>query len=202
MACTGRRPGEPPTRDHILAAARRAFAERGYAAASVRDVARRAGVDPALVAHYFGSKRGLFVAATDFPADPAAVIARVVEGPRDQVGERLLRTILAIWDDAVLREPVVALVRAAAADEQSAAIVREFFTTEVLDRLTRELNVDHASLRGGLVATQLLGLVISRYIVRIEPISSAPADALVAAIAPAIQRYLTGPLEPLQESAK
>ncbi|WP_405430676.1 TetR family transcriptional regulator [Micromonospora sp. NBC_00617] len=192
---TGRRPGNPDTREAILDAARAAFAERGFDAASIRGIAATAGVDPALVHHYFGSKDQLFLTAMNFPVDPGQMVPRVLAGDRDGVGERLVRTFLGIWDSPA-GSAGVALLRSAVSNEWTARLLREFITTQVLRRVLDQLDVDPAELplRGSLVATQLIGLAMIRHVVRMEPVASADPETLVAAIGPTIQRYVTGPL--------
>ncbi|MET7949609.1 TetR family transcriptional regulator [Micromonospora sp. NPDC005324] len=192
---TGRRPGNPGTREAILDAARTAFAERGYDAASIRGIAGTAQVDPALVHHYFGSKDQLFLAAMNFPVDPGQLVPRVLAGDRDGVGERMVRIFLGVWDSPA-GSAAQALLRSAVSNEWTARLLREFVTTQVLRRVLENLDVDPAELplRGSLVATQMIGLAMMRHVVRLEPVASADPETLVAAIGPTIQRYLTGPL--------
>ncbi|MET8279183.1 TetR family transcriptional regulator [Micromonospora sp. NPDC005174] len=192
---TGRRPGNPDTREAILEAARAAFAERGFDAAPIRAIAATAGVDPALVHHYFGTKDQLFRAAMNFPVDPAALLPAVLAGDQDAVGERLVRTFVGIWDSPA-GSAGVALLRSAVSSEWTARLLREFVTTQVLRRVLDQLDVDPAQLplRGALVATQLIGLAMIRHVVRLEPVASADPETLVATIGPTVQRYLTGPL--------
>ncbi|WP_406071639.1 TetR family transcriptional regulator [Micromonospora sp. NBC_01638] len=192
---TGRRPGNPDTREAILDAARTAFGERGFDAASIRAIAATAGVDPALVHHYFGSKDQLFIAAMNAPIDPAEMLPKVLAGDRDGIGERLVRAFLALWDSPA-GTAAQALLRSAMSNEWTARLLREFVTTQVLRRVLEHLDVDPAQLpmRGSLVATQMIGLAMMRHVVRLEPVASADPETLVAAIGPTIQRYLTGPL--------
>ncbi|GAB4104129.1 TetR family transcriptional regulator [Micromonospora taraxaci] len=192
---TGRRPGNPDTREAILDAARTTFAERGFDSASIRAIAGTAGVDPALVHHYFGSKDQLFLTAMNFPVDPAQLVPTVLAGDRDGAGERLVRTFLGVWDSPA-GSAAQALLRSAVSNEWTARLLREFVTTQVLRRVLEQLDVDPAQLplRGSLVATQMIGLAMMRYVVRLEPVASAAPETLVAAIGPTIQRYLTGPL--------
>jgi AcrR family transcriptional regulator len=195
MARTGRRPGNQDTRESILAAARTAFAEHGYDRASIRMIAASAGVDPALVHHYFGNKDQLFVATVQVPIDPAEVIPRVVGGDRGQVGERLVRTFLGVWDSPV-GITAAAVMRSALTNEQMARLLREFVIHRVLRRAMTTLQVDpaEAPLRASLVASQIAGLAMARYLVKVEPLASVPPDVVIAAIGPTIQRYLTGPI--------
>jgi AcrR family transcriptional regulator len=192
---TGRRPGKPGTREAILDAARTAFAERGFDAASIRAIAATAEVDPALVHHYFGSKDQLFLAAMNFPVDPGQLVPKVLAGDRDAVGERMVRTFLGIWDSPV-GGAALALLRSAVSNEWTARLLREFVTTQVLRRVLENLDIDPAELplRGSLVATQMIGLAMMRHVVRLEPVASADPETLVATIGPTIQRYLTAPL--------
>ncbi|MEU1589498.1 TetR family transcriptional regulator [Micromonospora sp. NPDC005710] len=192
---TGRRPGKPGTREAILDAARTAFADRGYDAASIRAIAGTAEVDPALVHHYFGSKDQLFLAAMNFPVDPGQLVPKVLAGDRDGAGERMVRVFLGVWDSPA-GSAAQALLRSAVSNEWTARLLREFVTTQVLRRVLENLDVEPAELplRGSLVATQMIGLAMMRHVVRLEPVASADPETLVAAIGPTIQRYLTGPL--------
>ena len=194
MARTGRRPGPSGTREAILAAARRAFAERGYQHATIRQVAELAGVDPALVHHYFGTKQGLFVAAVQLPVNPVERLSAVLADDPERVGERLVETFLAIWDHATDRSPLLTLVRSAVGDEDAAAMLREFITAEILGPIASRLGSPDAPLRATLVGSQLIGIAMARYIVKVEPLASAPAAQVAAAVGPTIQRYLTGDL--------
>ena len=192
MARTGRRPGVSGTREAILDAARRAFAEQGYQRATIRDVAKLAGVDPALVHHYFGTKQDLFVAAVRLPVNPVDQLTAVLAAEPDQVGRRLVETFLSIWDHAADQSPLLALIRSAVADEQAAALLREFITEEVLGPIARRLGSPDARLRATLVGSQLIGLAMARYIIRVEPLASAPSAQVAAVVGPTVQRYLTG----------
>jgi AcrR family transcriptional regulator len=197
MARTGRRPGVSGTREAILDAARRAFAEQGYQRATIRDVARLAGVDPALVHHYFGTKQELFVAAVRLPVNPVEQLTAVLAAEPDEVGRRLVETFLSIWDHAASQSPLLALIRSAvsdkdAADKDAAAMLREFITEEVLGPIAGRLGSPDARLRATLVGSQLIGLAVARYIIRVEPLASAPAAQVAAIVGPTVQRYLTG----------
>jgi AcrR family transcriptional regulator len=192
MARTGRRPGVSGTREAILDAARRAFAEHGYQHATIRMVADLAGVDPALVHHYFRFKKDLFVAAVQLPVNPAEQLSAVLAQDPDQAGERLVELFLSIWDHAADRSPLLALVRSAVGDERAAAMLREFITEEILGQIAHRLGGPDARLRATLIGSQIIGLAMARYIVRVEPLASAPPAQLAAAIGPTLQRYLTG----------
>lgn len=190
---TGRRPGTPGTRDAVLAAARAGFAERGYAGATIRRIATDAGVDPALVHHYFGTKDQLFLAAVDAPVDPAALLAPVLAGPREDVGVGVVRTLLQVWDGPA-GPTVLALLRSAVTDERTAALLREFLQTRVLGPVLAGLAVPDAEVRARstLVATQLVGLLVARFVLRLEPVATADPEQVAAALGPTVQRYLTG----------
>jgi AcrR family transcriptional regulator len=194
MARTGRRPGESGTQQAILDAARAAFTETGYDGATLRGIARSAGVDPALVHHYFGSKEQLFVAAMNIPFDPGQIFPALLAPGVDGLGERIVRTFLTIWDSPDLVNPFLGLLRGAMTHEKSAAMLREFIGQAVIGRLTTALDVDQPRLRATLIGSHLFGLAFGRYIIRIEPLASAGTEEVVAAVAPALQRYLTGDL--------
>jgi AcrR family transcriptional regulator len=194
VARTGRRPAGSGTRDAILSAARAAFAEHGYEGATIRGIAERAGVDPALVLHYFKSKQRMFVAAMEFPFDPAEIVERVLAGDPERAGEQLIRFFLSVWDDEQARAPLFAMIRSAVSHDEAAEMLRQFITEALVARVASGLDVPHANLRPPLVGSQIVGLIFMRYIVKLEPLASLPADDVVAAIAPNVQRYLTGDL--------
>jgi AcrR family transcriptional regulator len=197
MARTGRRPGNQDTRQAILSAARQAFAERGFDGASIRQIATSAGVDPALVHHYFGAKDKLFLATMEAPIDPGELIPKIFEAGLDGIGERLVRTFLGVWDSPA-GSSAAALFRSALQHEWSARMLREFLVTQVLRRAVGHLQLDpvDAPRRAALVASQMAGIVMVRYILKIEPMASMSQDEIVYSIAPTIQRYLTEPLLP------
>jgi AcrR family transcriptional regulator len=172
------------------------FAERGFDGATIRGIATAAGVDPALVHHYFGSKDQLFLAAIEAPADPADLLPEVLAAGRDQLGAAVVRLLLRVWDGP-MRPAGLALVRSAVGNEWTAKLLREFLVTQVLRRVVGTLDLSPAEreARGGLVASQLIGVVMSRYVLRVEPLASASPEWLVAAIGPNVQRYLTGDVE-------
>lgn len=190
MARTGRRPGPTETRGQILAAARRLFGERGYDGATIRGIAQEAGVDPALVHHFFGTKEQVFVAVMEFPFDPSQLVTAVLEGPRDGIGERLVRFFLAAWDEPPARNAFLALIRSATSNEHAAAMLRQFLTSALLGRIAERLTMPR--LRVELVAAQLVGVALLRYILRVEPLASACDDEVVALVAPVVQYYIAG----------
>lgn len=190
----GRRPGGPDTRGAILSAARKSFAGKGFDRTTIRAVAADAGVDPALVHHYFGSKDDLFLSALEIPIDPREAIPSVFAVGLDGAGERLLRIFLSVWDDQQARLPLLALVRNALTTEAAASLLRSGMFRLIFEPIAELLGSDDARLRAQLVASQLSGLVITRYVLRLEPLASLPADDVVAWVAPNLQRYLTAEL--------
>lgn len=188
MARAGRRPGRTETREEILAAARTQFAELGYDGATIRGIAAAAGVNPALVHHYFGAKDKVFVAALELPVDPAAVVPMLVDGPRAEFGERLVRFFLGLWQDPEARKPFLAIIRSAAGNEGAARMMRQFVEQTVLARVADALGVPRLRLTGA--AAQMLGLVMLRHIIGIEPLASTSEDELAALVAPVIQYYI------------
>jgi AcrR family transcriptional regulator len=191
---SGRRPGRTGTREAILAAAARQFAARGYDRASLRGIAAEAGVDQKLIAHYFGSKQQLFVAAIGFPVDPATVLPAVLDGDRASLGERLASMIVSVLEQPDLRERLVGVVRGAASDPETARTMREFLTRTVFEPIAAALDADRPLLRANLAGSQVVGLLMARYVVALEPLASLPARAVAEAVAPTLERYLTGPL--------
>src|SRR3954451_24840521 len=190
---TGRRPGNPDTREAVLAAARAAFAERGFDGATIRGIATAAGVDPALVHHYFGSKDKLFIAAVEAPVDRGEFLRDVLTSPPDELGATVVRLLLRLWDGPA-RPAGLALIRSAVGNEWSAKLLREFLVSQVLRRVMRTLDLSQAEreARGALVGSQLIGLVMARYVLKVEPLASASPASLVEAVGPTVQRYLTG----------
>jgi AcrR family transcriptional regulator len=192
---SGRRPGNQDTRQSILEAARTTFAEKGYDNASIRAIAASAEVDPALVHHYFGTKEKLFLATMNAPINPGELIPQALDGPRDQAGVRLVRMALSVWDSPA-GTAALAIFRSALSNEWTARLLREFVVTQILRRAVADLVADpaEAPMRSALVATQIAGLLVPRYILKIEPVATADPEILAAAIGPNVQRFLTDPL--------
>jgi AcrR family transcriptional regulator len=191
---TGRRAGAPATRDAILAAARRRFAAAGYRGATIRAVAAEAGVDPALVHHYFGTKRELFAAVLALPVDPAAVAGRLISAPRAGIGEQAVRTFLSVWGPPAMRDRLRILLAGAATDPEVATMIRELVAETLLGPLARHLDADEAPLRASLAASQMIGFGLAAFVIGVEPLASLSDDEVVAAYAPTLQRYLAGDL--------
>jgi AcrR family transcriptional regulator len=194
MTTPTRRPGRPSgpssARDDILAAARVLFGRRGYDKASIRAIAGEAGVDPALVHHYFGTKDELFAAAMEFPIDITAILPVILAGPREEIGERLVRTFLRFWEDPRLGPQFVGILRSATTSETGAALLREFISSKIIALVAQRLGVPPMNVNAA--ASQVVGLAMLRYVLEIEPIASASHDEIVALLAPTIQRYVTG----------
>jgi AcrR family transcriptional regulator len=189
----GRRTGAPDTREQVLAAARERFGRQGFDATTMRQVAADAGVDPALVHYFFGSKAGLFAAVVEYPFNPGELVERLLaDGGVDDLGPRLLGALLDLWDGQE-STPMLAVIRSASGHEQAAAALREFVSREVVGRVARAIDADRPELRATLCGSQIVGLVMVRYVVGLEPLASARRDELVAWIGPTLQRYLTAP---------
>lgn len=184
--------GGASTRSAILRSAADEFAERGYEAASLRAIARRAGVDPALVHHYFDGKPDLFAATLEAPLRPDRVLEVVLAGPRDAVGESLVRYLLERLDDDRAARRMVVILRTVLGGGPGTRMVREFLTREVLAKLAALNEGADAGLRAELAAAQLVGLIVTRYALRVEPIASAPADELARRVGPVVQWHLFG----------
>ena len=188
---TGRRPGTPDTREAILTEARRQFATRGYDATSLRGIAADAKVDPALLIHYFGTKEGLFTAATGLPARLSDLFAGLDGSDVHESADALVRGYLQVVDSDQSRNAILALVRSAVSQEKAAAMLREFLTAELLSVIAGWTQAPNAPLRASLVAAQLVGIAMLRHVVRVEPVVRASPDEIVALVAPVIEMYLS-----------
>ncbi|MFC5949889.1 TetR family transcriptional regulator [Pseudonocardia lutea] len=189
----GRRTTGEDTRAALLTAARVEFAERGYDGATVRRIAERAGVDAAMVNHWFGGKAQLFTASLDVPVDPGVLVETVVPGDPERVGERIVATFLRVWDSAS-GGTLVTLVRSVAGHPAAARMMREFIVRVVIGPVVGRVAPDRVEERAALVASQVIGLGMIRYVVQLEPLASADHATVVATIGPTLQHYLTGPL--------
>jgi AcrR family transcriptional regulator len=191
----GPRGGGADTREDILAAARKSFSEKGYAGTTLRAVATAAGVDVALIAYYFGSKDSLFAATMDVPFSPAEIIDEAFADGVDAAGPRLVEMFLGLWEGEHSGPAIQAMFRAAATHEQAQLTLSEFATTAIVRRYTKHITADHAERRSALVATQLVGMAMLRYILKIEPVVSMSREQLIADLGTTLQHYLTGPLD-------
>ncbi|WNI24139.1 TetR family transcriptional regulator [Streptomyces sp. ITFR-16] len=181
----------PDARTRILEAARAEFAERGYDKTSVRGIARAAGVDAALVHHYFGTKDEVFAAAVEVSFEPALVVPAVLDGGTDGVGERLARYFIAVWENPATRAPLLAVLRSAVTHEAAAKVLRGFVLRRLLERIADQLDVPDATFRAELAASHLVGIAMLRYVLRAEPLASADPEKIIEMVAPTLQRYLT-----------
>jgi AcrR family transcriptional regulator len=179
-----------------MEAARRQFAQHGYDRATIRGIATDAGVDPALVHHFYGTKEKLFVAAMRFPVVPSEVLPRVLSAAPDRLGEAVVRTVLQAWESRETKAQAVALLRSAVTNERAAAMLREFVTSSILGIIARVAPQKDGAYRASLVASQIVGLGIARYVIGLQPLVAASAGDIVAAIGPTVQRYLTGEIGP------
>jgi AcrR family transcriptional regulator len=187
----GRRVAGGDTRAAILEAARSQFAATGYAATTLRAIALEAAVDPALILHHFGSKEGLFGHAMHFPIYPSAITAIIENTDRDGLGLRVTLYFLNLWEDELTRASLLTMLRSALTHESAAEMLRGFITEALVGRVAALLTAPDAELRATLVGSQLVGLALVRYVMRIEPLASADAASVAGWIAPTLQRYLT-----------
>ena len=193
----GRRPGSPDTQTEILEAASREFTSRGYDGATIRGVATAAGVDPALVLHYFGSKEQLFVATLRVPVNPAAIVRGVLDdADPGAMGERLISAMLGVWDATAHRNPLIAVLRSIAGEGPVADTVRQFIERSIIAAFAERLPGPDPHLRAVLIGSQVVGLLLTRYVVRLEPLASADPAHLSAIYGPTIERYAYGALPP------
>jgi AcrR family transcriptional regulator len=179
------------TRAAILAAARRRFAADGFERTTIRAIAADAGIDPSMVMRYYGSKDGLFSAAADLDLqlpDLAAV-------PREQLGETLVRHWVERWEGGSSDELLIVVFRSAITNEAAAERLRTVFGAQVAKAIATIVDDRaEAATRAGLVSTQMLGLALCRYILRLAPVVALDLDTLIATVSDTVQRYLTGPL--------
>jgi AcrR family transcriptional regulator len=201
MKLMPKKPTTPGPRDErgvlaarIVAAARDEFAEHGWAGTTIRAVARTADVDPALVYHYFGSKEGLLDAATNPPQKWLENVAKVWTTPVDQLGVALITLLLASWADDEIGPTLRAILQTAAHEPST----REKLGRVVAGSLmgVSELGGDERNrlIRSGLISSQMMGFALMRYVWKVEPIASMADDEAIAAIAPNLQRYVSGDL--------
>ena len=191
---SGRRAGASQTREQIAAAARTLFAEAGYERATFRAIAAEAGVDPALVVHFYGSKDELFREVMQLPPELAGALAGLAEGPADQAGRRLAGFVVGAMENPASRSLVLGRIRCASSHPDAAAMVRELVGRDVV-RLTAAISGDRPELRAVLIGSQLVGILITRYVVGVEPLASLPPEQLIEQLAPPFQRLLTGRLD-------
>lgn len=190
----GRRSGANQTREQIAVAARVAFAESGYERATFRGIAAAAGVDPALVVHFYGSKEELFREVMQLPPDVSDALLRIADGPRPEMGRRLAELVIGALENPGTRLIVLGRIRSASSHPTAAALVRETVTGD-LARLAAAITDDQPETRAVLLGAHVVGVALARYVVLVEPLASLPTDEVVEIIAPTFQRYLTEPLK-------
>ncbi|AWI30285.1 TetR family transcriptional regulator [Streptomyces tirandamycinicus] len=181
----------PAARERILEAARTEFAQRGYDKTSVRGIAKAAGVDPALVHHYFGTKDEVFAAAIEVSFEPALVVPAILGEGKDGVGERLVRYFIGVWENPATRAPLLAILRSALTHEAAAKVLRGFVLRRMLERIAADLDVPDPKLRAELAASHMIGIAVLRYVIQVEPLATVDPEEIVAMVAPTLQRYLT-----------
>ena len=186
----GRPRGVSDSRERIIAAAVDEFGEHGYDGTKIRAIAQRAGVDSALVHHYFGTKADLFAEAVGIPIRPDVDVPGILDGPRDEVGERLIRYVLEAFEQPDVRRRGVMLLRTAIGSKLATPLLAGFLSRELISRIANRLDVADADLRASLVASQIAGLLVARYLVKLSALAKAPIDELVERIGPTVQRYL------------
>jgi len=190
---TGRRPGTTETRQRIAAAAAAHFAELGYEGATFRRIATAAGVDPALVVHFYGSKERLFREVMTLPEAVADGLVAIALRPEQARGRALAELVVAALESPVSRPIVLGRIRSAATHPDAAALVRETVTRD-LHRLTSAITEDRPETRAVLIGSHLVGIALARYVVLVEPLASMPPDEVVELLAPTFQRFLAEPL--------
>lgn len=191
---TGRKSADSGTREAILRAARRQFSELGYDRTTVRGIAAEAGVDPALVAHFYGPKQQLFMAVVELPFDPAIVIPTLLAGDRGEVGRRLAAFVVGVMESPEGQQRLLSLVRAATAEPEAARLIRELVSRELFQPMVAGLNTGDANLRAALIGANVVGLFMARHVIAVEPIAALDSDGLIAVYAPVFQRILVEPL--------
>lgn len=194
MTPRGRRPGDADTRERILASARRLFSEKGYERASMRVIGRDAQVDPSLIVHYFGSKEGLLAECLQLPLDPRVVLAEVSQAPPEQRGRLMVAALVAAWERPELQQHLMGMLRTGTShDTAREALQRSLH--DAVQPVVAGLAIDDPDRRSALVMSQIAGLAITRYFLRIPEVVALTPDEIIAAVGPTVQRYLTGPLD-------
>lgn len=192
----GRRKGGTASKDQILGAARKLFAEHGFDGTSLRQIAREAEVDPAMVHHFFNGKDELFALSVELPADPAQVLAGVDGLDPEHRAEAIVRAVLRLWESPA-QHSLVAFLRGTIGSKAKTAMMRELVTRTILSRIMAGVpgTAEEVRLRGNLVASQMVGLMLTRYVIRLEPLASATEEEVIRLVAPNVQHYLTGELD-------
>ncbi len=188
----GPRPAGARTREGIVRAAGELFAVEGYERGSLRAVARKAGVDPALVRHYFESKVALFVEAMRPPIDLSTQAHRIAEGDPAKVGERVMEFFIATWTHPVHGDRVVAMLRAGLDHPEVASLVRKVIVERVIEDVARRVGAQDPAAAAASAATQVIGLTLLRHAAKFEPLVSMTPEELTRRFAPVITYHLTG----------
>jgi AcrR family transcriptional regulator len=170
------------TKAAILAAARERFGTSGFQAATIRAIAADAGIDPAMVMRYYGSKDKLFAAAAEFDLR----FPDFAETDRTKLGRSLVRHFLERWED----EALVILLRASATNAEAAQRMQEIFGTQLQPVVASFVPAEETGVRAGLIATQILGMALCRFVLRLPPVVEMTRDEVVEWLGPTIQRYL------------
>jgi AcrR family transcriptional regulator len=193
---TGRRPGRSATTTDILRTARFEFAAHGYEGTAMRIIAQKAGVDAALIHHFFLTKEGLFLNVVKGAFSPPQLATRGLRGPREQAGTELARAYITHWEDPEVRPRMLAVMRSLTALDSAAAIIRNC-VDEVLFPAVRSLEVDRPRIRAALVGSHLIGMALTRYILEAEPLSSLSQDEVITYLGDACAPFLFEPLGPV-----
>jgi AcrR family transcriptional regulator len=189
----GRRTGQPDTRAEILEVARRHFLAGGYRKVTLRAVAAEARVDAALVTYYFGSKRGLLGAALALTVNPPEMIRAVIAGDPVSLPERVVRTLVSVWDDPIQGEPLRLTAAAAAHEPDMTRLLRDVVQTEMVPQLAEHFGGVDATARAAAFGAQLVGLILFRYWLTVEPVASMPIEDLVRFMSPGLHAAIRGP---------
>jgi AcrR family transcriptional regulator len=192
---TGRRPGNSTSREDILKAARELFAKRGYQGATMRAIAAKAGVDASLVVHFFGNKVNLLAEAIEWPFDPEVEMPKLLADGKRNVGRRLAELAITTWDEEGTRHPVFTLLRAGMTEPEAAAMLRTFMIQRLYAPLMERLGSDRPELRAGLAVSQIIGVGMGRYVLKLDGLATAKSSEVIDWLAPMLQRYLTGKLD-------
>lgn len=194
----GRRPGSSDTKDKILGAAQALFARDGFEHTTIRAIAEEIDVDPALIAHYFGNKQELFIAAMAPSQKIPHKIATELAGDPETLGFRLATLFVSLLESKATNHVVVAALRAAVRMPGALSLMKAVIVHPIL-KVFKDSGLDEPELRATLVQSQLVGVIMARYILKVEPMASIPSDDLITYLTPTLQRYLTGDLHNKKE---
>ena len=188
---SGRRPGATSTRVDILRAARKLFSENGYQGTTMRAIAHEAKVDAALIHHFYLSKEGVFAAAVEDAFRPQELISQLLASPDpDTMGAHMVSVVLKVWQSPATQAPVIAVLRSAMSHPDASRLLGELISGRVLMKVVTALGCDQEELRAAVIGSQLIGLAILRFVLRLEPLATAEDSTIVGILGPTIQRYL------------